>query len=119
MKVSLTIDDPDGGRREKCLLAVLRITHPDLQIIKIRPIEPMIQIQNVANQIRRRGLLMEGIFRLSKNLIRAEQISYGEIVELQSLSKYIDKNDVELDKMVLHTLSNLGLLETKDLISLL
>jgi uncharacterized pyridoxal phosphate-containing UPF0001 family protein len=28
--------------------------------------------------------------------IRAEQISYGEIVELQSLSKYIDENDVEL-----------------------
>jgi hypothetical protein len=28
--------------------------------------------------------------------IRKEKISYGEIVELTSLSKYIDKNDVEL-----------------------
>jgi len=28
--------------------------------------------------------------------IRAERISYGEIVELQSLVKYIDKDDVEL-----------------------
>ncbi len=28
--------------------------------------------------------------------IRAERISYGEIAELQSLKKYIDKSDVEL-----------------------
>lgn len=28
--------------------------------------------------------------------IKKEQISYGEIVELQSLIEYIDKNDVEL-----------------------
>mgnify|MGYP001404297554 CR=1 FL=1 len=28
--------------------------------------------------------------------IKAERISYGEIAELQSLAKYIDKNDVEL-----------------------
>ena len=28
--------------------------------------------------------------------IRNESISYGEIAELQSLSKYIDKSDVEL-----------------------
>jgi len=28
--------------------------------------------------------------------IRAERISYGEIVELQSLVKHIDKDDVEL-----------------------
>lgn len=28
--------------------------------------------------------------------IRAERISYGEIAELQSLAKYIDKGDVEL-----------------------
>ena len=28
--------------------------------------------------------------------LRAETISYGELAELQSLSKYIDKNDVEL-----------------------
>jgi hypothetical protein len=28
--------------------------------------------------------------------IRAEKISYSEIAELQSLTKYIDKNDVEL-----------------------
>jgi hypothetical protein len=28
--------------------------------------------------------------------LRAERISYGELVELQSLAKYIDKNDVEL-----------------------
>ena len=28
--------------------------------------------------------------------IKAERISYGEIAELQSLSKYIDKNDIEL-----------------------
>jgi len=28
--------------------------------------------------------------------IKAERISYGEIAELQSLSKYIDKGDVEL-----------------------
>ena len=28
--------------------------------------------------------------------IRAEKISYGEIAELQSLKKYIDKSDVEL-----------------------
>lgn len=28
--------------------------------------------------------------------IRAEKISYGEIAELQSLAKYIDKGDVEL-----------------------
>lgn len=28
--------------------------------------------------------------------IRAERISYGELVELQSLRKHIDKNDVEL-----------------------
>ena len=28
--------------------------------------------------------------------IKAEQISYAEIVELQSLIQYIDKNDVEL-----------------------
>ncbi len=28
--------------------------------------------------------------------IRAERISYGEIIELQSLAKHIDANDVEL-----------------------
>lgn len=28
--------------------------------------------------------------------IRAKRIGYGEIAELQSLKKYIDKNDVEL-----------------------
>lgn len=28
--------------------------------------------------------------------IRAERISYGEIAELQSLAKHIDKSDVEL-----------------------
>lgn len=28
--------------------------------------------------------------------LRAERISYGELVELQSLAKYIDKDDVEL-----------------------
>lgn len=28
--------------------------------------------------------------------LRAERISYGELAELQSLSKYIDKNDIEL-----------------------
>lgn len=28
--------------------------------------------------------------------IKAENISYGEIAELQSLTKYIDKNDIEL-----------------------
>ena len=28
--------------------------------------------------------------------IRAEQISYGDIAELQKLAKYIDKGDVEL-----------------------
>lgn len=28
--------------------------------------------------------------------IQAERISYGEIMELQSLAKHIDKNDVEL-----------------------
>ena len=28
--------------------------------------------------------------------IRAERISYGEIAELQSLRKYIDKSDIEL-----------------------
>jgi len=28
--------------------------------------------------------------------IRKEKISYGEIVELQSLVKYIDKGDIEL-----------------------
>ena len=28
--------------------------------------------------------------------IRNENISYGEIIELQSLLQYIDKNDVEL-----------------------
>lgn len=28
--------------------------------------------------------------------LRAERISYGELAELQSLAKYIDKNDVEL-----------------------
>lgn len=28
--------------------------------------------------------------------IRNESVSYGEIAELQSLAKYIDKNDVEL-----------------------
>ena len=28
--------------------------------------------------------------------IQAERISYGEIFELQSLAKYIDKGDVEL-----------------------
>lgn len=28
--------------------------------------------------------------------LRAERISYGEIVELQSLAEYIEKDDVEL-----------------------
>ena len=28
--------------------------------------------------------------------IKNENISYGEIIELQSLAKYIDKNDTEL-----------------------
>ena len=28
--------------------------------------------------------------------LRAERISYGELAELQSLSKYIDSNDTEL-----------------------
>lgn len=28
--------------------------------------------------------------------IQAERISYGEIIELQSLAKHIDKGDVEL-----------------------
>ena len=28
--------------------------------------------------------------------LKAEKISYSELIELQSLSKYIDKNDVEL-----------------------
>jgi hypothetical protein len=28
--------------------------------------------------------------------LRSESISYGELAELQSLSKYIDKDDVEL-----------------------
>lgn len=31
-----------------------------------------------------------------RRAIRDENISYGEIVELQSLAKYIDKGDVEL-----------------------
>ena len=28
--------------------------------------------------------------------LRAERISYGELLELQSLAEYIDRNDVEL-----------------------
>lgn len=28
--------------------------------------------------------------------LRAERISYGELVELESLAEYIDKDDVEL-----------------------
>lgn len=28
--------------------------------------------------------------------LRAERISYGELVELQELAQYIDENDVEL-----------------------
>ena len=28
--------------------------------------------------------------------LRAETISYGELVELESLAEYIDENDVEL-----------------------
>lgn len=28
--------------------------------------------------------------------LRSERISYGELIELQSLAEYIDKNDVEL-----------------------
>lgn len=28
--------------------------------------------------------------------LRAERISYGELLELYSLAEYIDKNDVEL-----------------------
>jgi len=28
--------------------------------------------------------------------LRSERISYGELVELQSLAEYIDKDDVEL-----------------------
>jgi hypothetical protein len=28
--------------------------------------------------------------------LRAERISYGELLELQSLAEYIDKDDVEL-----------------------
>lgn len=31
-----------------------------------------------------------------RKAIRAENISYGELAELQSLAKYIDKGDVEL-----------------------
>lgn len=31
-----------------------------------------------------------------RNEIRNERISYGEIVELQSLAEHIDKDDVEL-----------------------
>ena len=28
--------------------------------------------------------------------LRSERISYGELLELESLAEYIDKNDVEL-----------------------
>jgi hypothetical protein len=31
-----------------------------------------------------------------RKIIRTEDISYGELAELQSLAKYIDKGDVEL-----------------------
>lgn len=31
-----------------------------------------------------------------RKAIRSENISYGELAELQSLAKYIDKGDVEL-----------------------
>ena len=31
-----------------------------------------------------------------RNELRKERISYGEIVELESLAEYIDKEDVEL-----------------------
>jgi len=45
---------------------------------------------------------MENINNIKERLeylrgeIRGERISYGEIAELQSLKKHIDKNDVEL-----------------------
>jgi len=31
-----------------------------------------------------------------REVLRHERISYGELIELQSLAKYIDKDDVEL-----------------------
>ena len=44
------------------------------------------------------GLIEEAIDRLEelRAELRAERISYGELVELQSLAEYIDADDVEL-----------------------
>jgi len=39
---------------------------------------------------------IEKQLRYLKRQIQNENISYGEIAELQNLSKYIDKSDVEL-----------------------
>lgn len=41
------------------------------------------------------GLMSERLEQLRAEL-RAERISYGELLELQSLAEYIDKDDVEL-----------------------
>lgn len=43
----------------------------------------------------KRNLIMKRLEYLRKEL-REERISYGELVELQSLAPYIDKGDVEL-----------------------
>ena len=39
---------------------------------------------------------IKGRLEYLRREIRAERISLGEIAELESLSKHIDKNDVEL-----------------------
>ena len=39
---------------------------------------------------------IKGRLEYLRSEIRAERISLGEIAELESLSKHIDKNDVEL-----------------------
>lgn len=40
--------------------------------------------------------LVQGRLEELRRELRAERISYGEIAELQSLAKFIDKDDVEL-----------------------
>lgn len=45
---------------------------------------------------RDRKIIISERLEYLRDQIRDENISYGEILELQSLSKYIDEGDVEL-----------------------
>lgn len=56
-----------------------------------QPSRPMRNYEEIKKELEIKSRLEE-----IRKSIKAENISYSEIAELQSLAKYIDKNDIEL-----------------------